>query len=312
MKSTERAGIRRSCRRPAKSRLARVRQLRLDERATGDDSGFTVIEAATAGFVIALAIAAGTASIIAATNARAASTERLLASEIANEVMLTAEAFGCGLPIGYNGVSAASRLARCDYDPADASEGAALADADFTLERGGFTFDVRVRMNWGLLEPIDSSYGSALLSQPCVRLLWWADNRSSGGPGRKLAPTVLTRAVEVVTERAGVVSLSASQAVDPDLARPHHSFELVSNSGAKPEVVLRQTAGSNTYDYVLHVETGDCGIFPYLEKRTGVDYQLRFETTSGTAITLPISSTAVWDDSGGFCWITTGVPRDLT
>lgn len=284
------------------------RRRRASDSGAECDGGFTVIEATTAGFILAIAIAAGTASLIAASNTRAAATERLLAAEIANEVMQTSEAYGCGLPIGYNGVTAATRLARCDYDPADTSEGEALADADFTLERGGFTFEVQVRMRWDYLDQVSSTYRTTLGA--CFRKWGWATGWNvTPARGYDLRPELLTRTVIVATERAGEVELSSSQTVDPDLAAPHDSHEMIyNNAGTYKDSPITLTRTTTTpaasYDYMLHTSEYTCAIFPYLEYHTNISYGLSTLNTTNPTIL------SVCDDQTGTCWGTT--PRDVS
>ena len=96
-------------------------------KSDGGDDGVTLVEVVMAIAFTGMAIAASAAAISAASNSRSATVERSLAAEIANEVIQEAEAFGCGLPDPYLGVTAAQRATRCTFD-------------DRTVD--GYSFDV--------------------------------------------------------------------------------------------------------------------------------------------------------------------------
>ena len=92
----------------------------------------TLVEVVFAIAFTGTAIAASAAAISAASNSRSATVERSLAAEIANEIIQEAEAFGCGLPDPYLGVTAAQRATRCTFD--DRTVDGYSFDVDLTTE----------------------------------------------------------------------------------------------------------------------------------------------------------------------------------
>lgn len=274
-------------------------------RGARGDGGFTIVEAVTAGSILVLAVAAAAAAISAGSKTRTAASDRLAASEVANEVMQTAEAFGCGLPPGYNGVSAADRELLCDYDgDSSTTDDRALADADFTLERGGFKFDVQVRMKWDIYPPRDVKTGLGTKRSACNQFNNWVRGT---GSDPVLNPNMLTRTVTVTAKRAGSAVLTSTQAVDPKLAElfQHHVLTINgtgANNTVDPKVTLRRTEGGSTYDYVLHLEPLECAMLPYLENRTGVSYALHYTKINCTNNCSPSITHANLICSTAPCW----------
>lgn len=257
-------------------RLKRVcKRLRASrERAARDDSGITIVEAVIAGGILAAAVAGGVAAFSAAVNVRVAASERLIAVEIANEVLETAEAFGCGLPPGYNGVSAAARAEGCDYGYDDPNS-KALADTDFVVKHGSFNFDVKVRMRWDvrgvdgqsardafaddgwdLPEDPDSNGNPTITyerleSHPlarCSKFRAQVDGVAAGvhdghtvNPKnlRVHEPNLLRRTVTVISENTSTVTLTSFQNVIPELAAPSNYHAVAFNA---------EESGSFSYD----------------------------------------------------------------
>ena len=228
--------------------------------------------------LVGVTVAAGVAGVRAATSMRDRIDETDLAAEIANDVLQRAEALGCGLPIGYNEIGAAERLAVCAYDD-NASGASGLGDVDYTAARGDRRFDVALRMEWNLAPPVPSGYSGP--AQPCNRQVGYAN--ALADPAASAQPTVLTRTVTVASEDTSgggpAVTLTARQAVQPHLAPPGAVLGLmVSESGLEGrEATLERTVGGTAYRYRLHGDSDDCAWFPYLE---GVDYTLTIGSTT--------------------------------
>ena len=169
----------------------------------------TLVEVVFAIAFTGTAIAASAAAISAASNSRSATVERSLAAEIANEVIQQAEAFGCGLPDPYLGVSAADRSEQCAF-------------ADRTV--GGYRFDVDVTTGWHLLETVPNGYMG--LSGDCERRAAYAYGTPSDPPDATIDPpsggvtSVLERIVTVTPDgvSARAAKLTSLQAVLPHLA----------------------------------------------------------------------------------------------
>ena len=167
----------------------------------------TLVEVVFAIAFTGTAIAASAAAISAASNSRSATVERSLVAEIANEVIQEAEAFGCGLPDPYLGVTAAERATRCAFGD---------------QSRGGYGFTVAFDTDWHLLKPVPADYLTFM--DDCERRAAYAlgtsDSSSSNNPPSEGLPTVLERTVTVTPDGtpSRAVELTSFQAVLPHLA----------------------------------------------------------------------------------------------
>ena len=250
--------------------------------------------------LVGVTVAAGVAAVTVATNMRDRIDETDLAAEIANDVLQRAEAFGCGLPIGYNEVGAADRLAACDYvEDGEVDGDSGLADVDFTAARGDRRFDVSVRMEWNLAPPVPPGYLGSGSFDTCRRQAEYANGDASdpvnslADPAGPSQPTVLTRTVEVVSEDGRTVTLTSRQAVLPHLAPAGATLGLmVSETGLEGgAATLERTIDGTAYSYTLHGDPDDCAWFPYLE---GVTYTLKVAGQDDRAyrpLTCPTEST---------------------
>ena len=226
--------------------------------------------------ILTVAVAATTAAISLAASARREGGVQITAAEIANQVLQQAEAFGCGLPVDYNGVSATDRLAACDYNGSEAG-GDGLADVDFTTVRDGQSFDVEVRMRWFSLDlPPHANYVPAI-TDPCHRQAIWADGLLAGTLGAQyptdaVDPTLLSRTVTVTTPNGRATVLESTETVRPELADPHHSGFVFRTTHANQEMRLSQKLSSVVqYTMTFHSDSQRCVWIPYLE-HGGVDY----------------------------------------
>ena len=170
----------------------------------------TLVDVVLAIAFTGMAIAASAAAISAASNSRSATVERSLAAEIANEVIQEAEAFGCGLPDPYLGVTAAERATRCTFG---------------NQSRGGYSFTVVFASDWHLLDPVPAGYMTSL-DDECERPAAYAKGTAStppdttNDPPAEGVPTVLERTVTVTADGtpSRAVELTSLQAVLPHLA----------------------------------------------------------------------------------------------
>ena len=272
---------------------ARVRAVRRPDR----DGGVTLVEVVLGGLLLAVVLAAATTAVTRAANLRAGIDQVDLGSEIANDVLLRAEAYGCGLPIGYGDVVPADRLALCSYDTAPGASG--LADVDYVAVRGERRFAVALRMEWNLLEPPPSTYMSS--AGACRRQASYASGVAStppsaaSDPARAAHPTVLTRTVEVNTDSGRTVTLTSRQAVLPHLADPDAVLGLMAHAGGLDgeAVTLSTVIGGATHSYRLHGDSDDCAWFPFLTSR---DYTLEIagaSTRSFLPLTCPSGATGI-------------------
>lgn len=250
------------------------------------DDGFTLVEVVLAIAILSVAIAASAAGLSLAASARSTNDERSLAIEIANEALQQAEAFGCGLPVDYNGVSAEERLDACDYNGTETG-GAALADVDYTTARDGRSFDVEIRMRWHSIRPVDTTYTFTPTIEDCeLRQKWNANDQTGSGtqPSQRSDPTLLSRTVTVTTPDGTTVAIDSTEAVLDTLAGTNHQafLYLRGYSGERAYVVqdsLAFTGGDTNpdlevYKYELHADTNDCAVFAFLAENT--DYKTRY------------------------------------
>lgn len=203
--------------------------------AARDDQGVTIVEAVLAGAILAVAAAICLTAFSQAANVRVAASERLIASEIANDIMQTAEAFGCGLPPGYDGVPVARRRQKCNYGlDVDSLPVSALSDVDFKVRRGARNFDVKIRMRWDVSGIDGATQADDKGMHPATRCshLWQqVSNTQNGGSSSKTRqPDLLTRTVTVTSKKGGSVTLSSLQSVDPSLASPFNFHALILNA----------------------------------------------------------------------------------
>ena len=239
------------------------------------DGGFTLVEVVLAIAILTVAVAATTAAISLAATARRDGGVQITAAEIANEVLQQAEAFGCGLPVDYNGVSATDRLRACDYNGSETG-GDGLADVDFTTVRDDHSFDVEVRMRWYSLDlPPHTNFFNT--EHQCKRQADWANGRQAGQgseyPTDAIDPTLLSRTVTVKAPNDRVTVLESTETVRPELADPHHSGFVFRTTNANQEMRLYQKLGSNDqYTMTFHSDSQSCAWIPYLEYSGSVSY----------------------------------------
>ena len=228
------------------------------------DGGFTLVEVVLAIAILSVGIAAAAAGLSLAASARSDNDGRSLAVEIANEALQRAEAFGCGLPIDYNGVSAADRLDACDYNGTTQTGGAALADVDYTIERDGRSFDVEIRMRWHSIRPVPDTYDQNVTNTECQRRERWNSNTTGGGgtqPIGRSDPTLLSRRVTVTAPDDTSVALESTEAVYEALAGTN--LALLYLRGYEDNVAYYKPTGT-TEEYRLHADDDDCAVFVYM------------------------------------------------
>ena len=262
-----------------------IRPDRRGRRKDRGDTGFTLVEVVLAIAILTVAVAATTAAISLAASARREGGVQITAAEIANQVLQQAEAFGCGLPVDYNGVSATDRLAACDYNGSEAG-GDGLADVDFTTVRDGHSFDVEVRMRWYSLDLPPHANFLTQFPDPCQRQAMWADGMLAGSgteyPTDAIDPTLLARTVTVTAPNGRSTVLESTETVRPELADPHHSGFVFRTTNANQKMRLSQEVSSVVqYTMTFHSDHRHCTWIPYLE-HGGVDYvtSAYFENTN--------------------------------
>ena len=264
------------------------------------DGGFTLVEVVLAIAILSVGIAAAAAGLSLAASARSDNDGRSLAVEIANEALQRAEAFGCGLPIDYNGVSAADRLAACDYNGTQ-TRGAALADVDYTIEHEGRSFDVEIRMRWHSIRP-DITSGYFPSAQECERRKRWNNNEtdttlSSGNPTKRSDPTLLSRQVTVIAPDDTSVTLESTEAVSSVLAGSNVAFLYVRTyNNSRVYIVL----DGLTDKYELHTDTNACAVFVHLEGSKS--YSISYDDNNGNLVGPKTGTTCV----------TTGTPPECS
>ena len=263
--------------------------------------------------ILSVAIAASAAGLSLAASARSGDKARSLAIEIANETLQKAEAFGCGLPVGYNGVSAAERLKACDYNGRNESGGntftyagtggtvstiVSLSDVDFTTTREGIIFDVKVRIRWHTLHIPDSTYQSS--DGDCKRRVNWANSDGTTVPDIPTQPTLLTRTITVTPGGASSVEVTSTEAVRTDLFQTGFGFVgfgFLSDTDSFTILTRQSLDTSNArvddYHYVQHPDDNECVWYPYLEAPSttnNVYYNVRYHDSSYKKIDYTFSS----------------------
>ena len=275
------------------SQLGRI--IRPDRRGRHQDqgdTGFTLVEVVLAIAILTVAVAATTAAISLAASARREGGVQITAAEIANQVLQQAEAFGCGLPVDYNGVSATDRLAACDYNGSEAG-GDGLADVDFTTVRDGQSFDVEVRMRWLDELETDPAYFPAWNPpsnpSPCRwRALWFNGYGTQFNPpvaslgtlpAGPSSPSLLHRTVTVDTPNGRTVTLKSAESVRPDLADHYWGYMInVTNRVIGKEVKLERyepdtSTGTKVWEMTLHTDSLGCVWFPFISEPNS-DYKI--------------------------------------
>ena len=257
--------------------------------------------------ILSVAIAASAAGLSLAASARSGDKARSLAIEIANETLQKAEAFGCGLPVGYNGVSADERLKACDYNGPSEDGGHtftyagtggtvstidSLSDVDFTTLREGINFDVNVRVRWHTLHIPDSTYQPS--DGDCKRRVNWANTTNA-----ETQPTLLTRTITVTPDGASSVEVTSTEAVRTDLANHRVGFGFLSDTDNFTILTRQSEDASNTrvnhYHYVQHPDDNECVWYPYLEApsttaNNNVHYNVKYHDSSYKNIDYTFSS----------------------
>ena len=262
--------------------------------------------------ILTVAVAATTAAISLAASARREGGVQITAAEIANQVLQQAEAFGCGLPVDYNGVSATDRLAACDYNGSEAG-GDGLADVDFTTVRDGHSFDVEVRMRWFSLDlPPHANFFNTLPNH-CQRQATWVDGMLAGSgtqyPTDAVEPTLLSRTVTVTTPNGRATVLESTETVSPELADPHHSGFVLNTVQANQKVRLSQKLSSTVqYTMTFQTDSKKCAWIPYLEYGA-VDYvtSVYFESSN----TWSTEKTVVLCDDTNNSWASSNICHEL-
>lgn len=248
------------------------------------NGGFVLLDLIGAMLVLALTAAGAAAAISTAFNTRVRAERTDAATAVAADVLNRAEALGCGLPPRrYGDVTEAQRLATCRYTAS--TGGSSLADADFEIERGGHSFDVRLRMSWHLLEQPPADFLPAL--HICERRARYADRRRN--PDAEVPvdmsvlprqPTLLARDVTVTPADGRSVSLAATDALLPNLTLAAADVSLVLYGGSHDEMQIRWTSGGTRYHYPLHGDRDGCFWFPWLSHN---DPTLVFIDNSGSS-----------------------------
>ena len=266
--------------------MGRIRPGQARRRGTAADHGFTLVEVVLAIAILTVAIAATTAAISLAASARREGGVQVTAAEIANEALQQAEAFGCGLPPDFNGVSAAERLAACDYNGSETG-GAALADVDYTTVRNGHSFDVEIRMRWRWLDTQapDPTYFTAFQHDLCQwRAMWFSAYGThlplqfvGVYPPGPFSPSLLQREVTVRAPNGREAALEATEAVRSESA-DHRWGYMLAVTPRDPDKAVElaryepNQQGTQVWSMTMRTDTEGCVWFPYLTQPSS-DYK---------------------------------------